>query len=74
MNFKNYNLSQLNNSISRFEEVIKAPINKENEEFMWDATIQRFEFTIELFWKTLKKILRFEKIETSTLRDTIANA
>ena len=55
MNFKNDNLSQLNNAISRFEEVIKAPINKENEEFMLDATIQRFEFNIELFWKTLKK-------------------
>lgn len=55
MNFKNDNLSQLNNAISRFEEVIKAPTNKENEEFMWDAAIQRFEFTIELFWKTLKK-------------------
>lgn len=74
MNFNNDNLNQLNKAISRFEEAINAPITKENEEFMWNATIQRFEFTIELFWKTLKKILRFEKMETSTPRDVIANA
>ena len=31
-----------------------------------DATIQRFEFTVELFWKSLKKIMEYEKIDQAS--------
>jgi nucleotidyltransferase substrate binding protein (TIGR01987 family) len=41
---------------------------------MRDAAIQRFEFTIELFWKILKKVLFHEKIESTTPRDTLSKA
>lgn len=39
-----------------------------------DGTIQRFEFTIELFWKTLKRVLQSEGINASSPRDTLKQA
>lgn len=69
-----YQFDYLSQAISRLEEALAAPKTKGTEDFIRDATIQRFEFTIELFWKTLKKILNFEKINSSTPRDVIASA
>jgi nucleotidyltransferase substrate binding protein (TIGR01987 family) len=63
----------LGRSIQRLEEVIKHPdINK--NDYMRDASIQRFEFVIELFWKALKKILAYEKLEATTPRDVLNKA
>jgi nucleotidyltransferase substrate binding protein (TIGR01987 family) len=39
-----------------------------------DGAIQRFEFTYELLWKTLKKILAFKGIDVNNLRDTFCEA
>lgn len=39
-----------------------------------DATIQRFEFTIELFWKLLKKILQNKGVVVTYPRDVIEKA
>jgi len=39
-----------------------------------DGTIQRFEFTIELCWKTLKRALAFEGIDTTTPREALVQA
>lgn len=39
-----------------------------------DGTIQRFEFTIELYWKTLKRLLEVEGIETKTPREALKHA
>lgn len=39
-----------------------------------DGTIQRFEFALELTWKTLKRALEFEGIEAGTPRDTLRQA
>jgi nucleotidyltransferase substrate binding protein (TIGR01987 family) len=39
-----------------------------------DATIQRFEFTIELFWKLLKKILQNKGVDVSYPKDVIQKA
>jgi nucleotidyltransferase substrate binding protein (TIGR01987 family) len=36
-----------------------------------DATIQRFEFTVELFWKTLKKFLSYERLKANTPREVL---
>jgi len=38
---------------------------KNFSELEQDWTIQRFEYTIELSWKTLKKILDYEEIDSS---------
>lgn len=63
----------LENAIDRLKEVMSHP-DVNNNTFMRDAAIQRFEFTIELFWKILKKILFYEKIEATTPRDTLSKA
>jgi nucleotidyltransferase substrate binding protein (TIGR01987 family) len=65
-----YNLGR---AINRLQEVLEHP--QQNQiDYLRDAAIQRFEFTIELFWKILKKILFHEKIESTTPRDTLSKA
>lgn len=39
-----------------------------------DATIQRFEFTFELFWKILKRVLSVDGIEAKSPKDVIKKA
>jgi len=63
----------LGQAIDRLQEVLEHPdINK--SDYMRDATIQRFEFTVELFWKFLKKALYYEKIESNSPRDVLSKA
>ena len=67
----NYAISNLEKAIGRLEEAVnQTDVN----EFVIDATIQRFEFCIELFWKTLKKLMLSEGIQTSTPKDTLTKA
>ena len=47
--------AQLGNALQRLEEAANAPVHENRFEI--DTTIHRFEFTIELFWKALKKKL-----------------
>lgn len=65
--------NSLGQSIVRLGEVVNHPeINK--NDYMQDAAIQRFEFVIELFWKVLKKVLAYEKVDATTPRDVISKA
>ena len=50
MTKKELQLQSLNRAIKQLEKVLK----EEKSEFIRDAAIQRFEFTYELLWKTLK--------------------
>lgn len=59
--------------VDRFKEVMQHP-DLEKNTYMRDAAIQRFEFTIELFWKVLKKVLQYEKVEATTPRDVLNKA
>ena len=63
----------LGKAIDRLKDVLEHPQLNEID-YLRDAAIQRFEFTIELFWKMLKKILLHEKIESTTPRDTLSKA
>jgi len=57
----------LGNALKKLREACdKAEKQNEEMEIYRDATIQRFEFTVELFWKSLKKILEYEKIDANT--------
>ncbi|MBF0194624.1 MAG: nucleotidyltransferase substrate binding protein [Magnetococcales bacterium] len=50
-------------------------VKKQNgEDYIVDATIQRFEYTYELLWKTLKRCLQYEGITTQTPKDTLKKA
>ncbi|MDP3725476.1 MAG: HI0074 family nucleotidyltransferase substrate-binding subunit [Nanoarchaeota archaeon] len=48
---------QFEKAVKRLEEVLQQPKN----EFMRDSAIQRFEFTLDLAWKTIKSFLEIEK-------------
>jgi len=63
----------LGRAIDRLEEILNHP-EIDKFDYLRDATIQRFEFSIELFWKALKKVLLHEKIASTTPRDTLAKA
>jgi nucleotidyltransferase substrate binding protein (TIGR01987 family) len=60
-------------AIGRLAEVIHHPDLGKNE-YMQDAAIQRFEFVMELCWKVLKKVLSYEKIDSTTPRDVLNKA
>lgn len=64
-------IENLGKALERLGEALAAP--RENP-LAIDATIQRFEFTIELFWKALKYLLDHEGIETMTPRNALQEA
>ncbi|CAH0121705.1 hypothetical protein PAE9249_04238 [Paenibacillus sp. CECT 9249] len=66
-------LTNLGNAIMRLKEAIESDHSGTNS-LVVDATIQRFEFVIELYWKTFKRILAYEGIETSTPREALQQA
>lgn len=64
-------MGKLEKAISRLAEVVNA---KEQNPFLTDATIQRFEFTIELFWKTFRHLLALEGRETYSPKESLQAA
>lgn len=60
----NPSLEELSRSVLRLEEALQQPKN----EFLRDSVIQRFEFSIELAWKTSK---RFMGTGTNSPKDVI---
>ncbi len=49
-------LTPLKNALKSLEDIILQPVN----EYIRDGVIQRFEFTFELSWKTIKRYLKEE--------------
>lgn len=64
-------MANLEKALGRLEEALGE--NEMNSLYI-DGTIQRFEFTLELYWKTLKRLLEEEGIETRTPRETLKHA
>lgn len=71
-------LTPLENALHSLEEALSAyqnsPFNAETpeKELMRDGVIQRFEYTFELSWKTLKRYLEeygLERVDTLTNRE-----
>jgi nucleotidyltransferase substrate binding protein (TIGR01987 family) len=65
-------IKNLSNALARLEEVCQQPLDKNN--IVLDATVQRFEFTYELFWKTLKLLLEEEGIIATTPKGVLREA
>ena len=69
MNIKEYH-QEFNKALQRLIEATEAedtPLNR-------DATIQRFEFTYELAWKLLKKLLATKDIDVRSPKETLQTA
>ena len=64
-----YRLDNLGRALARLDEAVAVPIDPRH--FMLDTVINRFEFTFELFWKTLRLMLVREGIEASTPREIL---
>ena len=63
-------LADLKRAVDKLQEITQ----KQKTDIIRDATIQRFEFSFELFWKTCKKILAHEGSPSTSPRDTMAKA
>jgi nucleotidyltransferase substrate binding protein (TIGR01987 family) len=64
-------LENLGRALARLHEALDIP---ESNPLAIDGTIQRFEFVIELLWKTLRQLLEREGIRTGTPREALARA
>lgn len=62
------NIESLGKALARLHESLSFDLS---QPLVVDACIQRFEFCIELTWKTLKKCLALEGIEANTPRESI---
>ena len=63
--FSGYLLGHMKLSLEQFEKALTSlekALSQEKNEFTRDASIQRFEFTLELAWKTAGKLLQKEGI------------
>ncbi len=63
-------IAPLINATNAFQEALKEAKTQLEQ----DGTIQRFEFTYELLWKTLKKILSFKGIDANNPHDLFREA
>lgn len=53
----------------RAQKVFNQAVEQAKNDLEKDGAIQRFEFTYELVWKTLRKILKFKGVNISSPRD-----
>lgn len=64
-------LGNLSNAVGRLREALDcSPVS----ELVIDGTIQRFEFTFELCWKTMKYFLEREGVAAGTPKATLQKA
>ncbi len=61
-------------SLIKAYDAFKKGFSDAKNELERDGAIQRFEFTFELSWKTMKRILSFKGIELSSPRDVFREA
>lgn len=67
-------INNLTNAAERLDEAFTESFEPYSNSLILDGAIQRFEFTFELCWKTLKRCLDAESVETSSPRDVIEKA
>jgi len=67
-------LDSLNNLQSALENLERAVEIPKDRELVAEGTIHRFEITIELFWKTLRRAVRHEGTQVETARESLREA
>lgn len=70
-------IKYVNYALDKFKKAflkLKDGANKASDELGEDGVIQRFEFTYELLWKTLKIFLRAKGVQAQTPRDVLKEA
>lgn len=65
-------LKDLGEAIERLKESLEAPVDIKR--FIIDAAIQRFEFSIELFWKNFKNLAELQGKEVLSPRQAVVEA
>ncbi len=65
-------MRSLSSALNRLDEALQE--DPTSNPFVVDATMQRFEFCLELFWKTMKRLLAYEGIEATSPRETLKHA
>jgi nucleotidyltransferase substrate binding protein (TIGR01987 family) len=64
-------MNNLERALVNLERAVQIP---KDRELVAEGTIQRFEMTIELFWKTLRRVMQFEGMGARTSRDCLREA
>lgn len=64
-------LQNLQNAIENLERAVEIPRDRE---LVAEGTIHRFEMTIELYWKTLRRAVRYEGTKVKTSRESLREA
>jgi nucleotidyltransferase substrate binding protein (TIGR01987 family) len=64
-------IANLRQALDRLQEALNEPTTNA---LVIDGTIQRFEFVIELYWKTLRRLLALNGVQTGTPREAISEA
>jgi nucleotidyltransferase substrate binding protein (TIGR01987 family) len=64
--------SKLSRALTSLEDIASKPQQEDRSNI--DASIQRFEFTIELFWKLLRAILESKGVEVQYPKDVLREA
>ncbi len=64
-------MNELEQALARLAEALREP---DSNPLWLDGTIQRFEFTFELFWKVTKRLLDAEGIDARTPREVLQRA
>lgn len=70
-------MNEINISLQNYRKAVNrlhSGIEEAQNELDQDGVLQRFEFTFELFWKTLKLTLNYEGIECYSPRSCIKEA
>lgn len=64
-------LTNYRNALARLREALAI---EDRSPIVMDGTLQRFEFTFELAWKTMKRFLEAEGAQPGTPRDVLRRA
>jgi len=62
----------LGKALNRLGEILEQPLDE--RDYVLDAAIQRFEFTVDLFWKALKHLLALEGAITRLPKEALQKA